>query len=180
MNALGSFISILGVVAFFVGLVIIVRPIRSLGFSRRLDGALVIIASIAVILLGEQVSPELKQQEATRAAASTAASGIAKPVSKSDVLQNIRIGGFSWAKDGFGTVMKATFVIYNDNIFPVKDITVTCTHAANSGTKIDSNTRTIYERVDARGYFSVVQMNMGFIHSAVTSSECRVTSFSRV
>ena len=38
--------------------------------------------------------------------------------------------------------MVATFVIYNDNKFPVKDLVVTCTHTANSGTVIDSNTRT--------------------------------------
>jgi hypothetical protein len=73
--------------------------------------------------------------------------------------------------------MKASFVLPNGNRFPVKDLTVTCVDAANSGTKIDSNTRTIYERIGADQHYSVAEMSMGFIHSAVTSSTCRVTNF---
>ena len=144
------------------------------------------LASLAVMALGQQISPHLRQTATAKVAASGTTTEVApqpameKPVSKSDALQNLTIGGFSWKKDDFGMMMKATFVIYNRNKFPVKDPIVTCTHAANSGTKVDSNTRMIYEQIDAGGHHSVVQMNMGFIHSAVSSSTCRVTGFSRV
>lgn len=186
MHVLGSFILLFGFAGFLFGVVIIVWPIQSLGFSRRLDGLFVVVAGIAVMLLGQQISPELRQKNAERIAASATTRDVsneatpAKPISKSEALHNVRIGGFSWEKSGFGSVMKATFVIYNDNLFPVKDVTVTCKHAADSGTIIDSNTRTIYERVDARSYYSVIGMNMGFIHSAVNSSSCRVVNFSRL
>jgi hypothetical protein len=178
MNALGQFLLTVGVIAFFVGTIAIVRPIQSLGMSRRRDGALVVAASIAIMIFGQQISPEPRQSAATKASASSTATQ-EKPLSRTEQLRNLTIGGFSWQKDGFGSVMKATFVIYNRNKFAVKDVSVTCTHAANSGTKIDSNTRTVYERINADGYQSVVQMNMGFIHSAASSSKCEVTDFSR-
>jgi len=92
-------------------------------------------------------------------------------------LANIRIGGFSWRHDGFGSVMIATFVIYNDNPGPIKDVVVTCVHAANSGTVIDSNRRTVYELIDPKSYFSVRDMNMGFINSQAERSNCKATNF---
>lgn len=100
-------------------------------------------------------------------------------VSRSGALKNFRIDGFRWEKGGFGSVMIATFVIYNDNDFSVKDITVTCVHKTKSDTVIDRNSRTLYEQISARGYHSVVDANMGFIHSAAASSVCRVTDFAR-
>ena len=98
-------------------------------------------------------------------------------MSKSEALAKLSISSSRWEKDGFGTIMKASFVLHNGNAFPVKDLTVTCVHTANSGTKIDSNTRTVYERIGADQYYSVTDMSMGFIHSAVSSSTCRVTNF---
>jgi len=48
-------------------------------------------------------------------------------------------------------VMVADFTITNLSNYTVKDLDVTCTHYANSGTEIDSNSRTIYETVPAKG-----------------------------
>ena len=110
-------------------------------------------------------------------AAEIAAIDSSKPLTKSEAMHNIRIDGFRWDKSGFGSIMIATFVIHNDNKFPVKDLVVKCTHTANSGTVVDSNTRTIFERIEARSYQSVVDMNMGFIRSAVKSSQCNVVNF---
>jgi hypothetical protein len=75
--------------------------------------------------------------------------------------------------------MKASFDIRNDNDFPVKDVEITCRHSAAFGSKIDSNTRTVYDRVSARSYLLVTDFDMGFIHSKVTSTECGVTDFAR-
>jgi len=85
-----------------------------------------------------------------------------------------------WKRDGFDVIMAANFTIQNANTFPVKDVEVTCKHFANSGTEIDSNTRTIYERVGAGGSYSVRNFNMGFIHSQVKRTECSVTDFERL
>ncbi|MEA2950686.1 MAG: hypothetical protein QOJ96_206 [Alphaproteobacteria bacterium] len=177
MNALGNFLIMSSLVGFIVGAVAVVRPIQSLGLSRRRDGLFVMAASFVIMILGgSQVSPEPRQNAAASASTTPAAE---RPVSRAEALQNLTIGGFSWQKDGFGSVMMATFVIYNGNKFAVKDIAVTCARSANSGTKIDSNARTVYERIEAGSYQSVVKMNMGFIHSAASSSACNVTGFSR-
>jgi hypothetical protein len=56
----------------------------------------------------------------------------------------------SWTKGGFDSIMIANFTVKNSTKYSVKDITVTCTHYAASGTEIDSNTRTIYEMVKGK------------------------------
>lgn len=118
----------------------------------------------------------------TTQAAAIADEGASKRSSSlaySEVLAKLRVTGFSFRKEGFGTMMKATFVVHNDSLIPVKDIEVTCNHSANSGTIIDSNTRTVYEVVNSKSYVSVVNMDMGFIHSKVVDSSCKITAFSR-
>lgn len=192
MDALGNVLMFCGVIAFVLGVVTIVWPLHRLGLSRRFDGVLVIAASFALVALAQQVSPELKAQATAQATARAAAAQEApatrptpapapvRYVSNSEALKSIRLGGLRWEKSGFGTVMVATFTVYNDNPFPIKDVEVTCVHSTNSGTVIDRNTRTIYERLDARGYVAVPEMNMGFIHSAANSTRCAPTDFSRV
>lgn len=123
--------------------------------------------------------PEDKVAASTTASEIKRGNDVQKPISKSDALNNFRIDALSWRKSGFGLVMVATFMIHNDNDFAVKDVAITCKHAANSGTGIDSNTRSIHESVGARGYYSVENMNMGFISSDASSSICRVVNFSK-
>jgi hypothetical protein len=80
-----------------------------------------------------------------------------------------------WQKSGFGNVMIADFTVHNPTQLRFKDFEVTCTHRAPSGTKIDSNTRTIYEVVEPNSTKQVNEMNMGFIDSQVASSHCEIT-----
>jgi hypothetical protein len=103
----------------------------------------------------------------------------APQLSRSDALSNVSVRNVRWRRDGFDVTMTASFTIQNTNTFPIKDVEVTCRHFANSGTQIDSNTRTVYERVSAGGSFSVRNFNMGFIHSQVKRTECSVTDFGR-
>jgi hypothetical protein len=184
MDLLGSVLVFAGSVMLGLGIVWTIRPIPSLGMTRRVDGALLLVAAVSVAALGSQLDPDIQKSTPTKAQAtvSTSASGRAqpvrpKPISKAEALAKLSISSFRGGKDGFGTVLIASFVLHNGNTFPVKDLTVTCVHAGNSGTRIDSNTRTVYERIGADQYYSVTDLNMGFIHSAATSTSCRVTNF---
>lgn len=187
MDALGNILVIAGLGAFLLGTAVIIWPISSLGLSKRRDGLLFIAAAFALVFLGQQVSPTLKKKADERVAVQASApeptpaaiASVERPLSHEEALRNVTIGSFYWDKDGFGTIMKATFVIHNRNKFPVKDVQVTCTHSANSGTKIDSNTRTVYERISSDGSKAIVGFNMGFMHSAATASKCAVTGFAR-
>jgi hypothetical protein len=87
----------------------------------------------------------------------------------------VSIESFSWSKEGFGSVMEANFTIKNSLPWPIKDILVQCSHAAPSGTTIDSNTRTIYERIEPNKTKQIRKFNMGFIHSQAQRSGCEVT-----
>jgi hypothetical protein len=80
----------------------------------------------------------------------------------------------SWTKGGFDSVMIANFTVKNPTKYSVKDISVTCTHYAASGTEIDSNTRTIYEMVKAKDQKRIREFNMGFIHSQTQRTRCQI------
>jgi hypothetical protein len=43
---------------------------------------------------------------------------------------------FTWRKDAFDTIMMANFTIRNNGPQPVKDLEITCTHSASSGTGV--------------------------------------------
>lgn len=87
--------------------------------------------------------------------------------------ENVSLSAANLTK-GVG-VMTATFTFENKNPFAVKDLTVKCDHLAPSGTKIDSNTRTVFEIVPKNGKKTVRDVNMGFIHSQSAKSGCEIT-----
>jgi len=95
---------------------------------------------------------------------------------REDVASSVRILDWSWSKGGFGNIMKADFQMRNDSRYDIKDIVVKCTHFGKSGTEIDSNTRTIYDVIEA-GETKVFQdFSMGFIHSQTDTSRPSIES----
>jgi len=97
------------------------------------------------------------------------------PSPSDTAVRNVELVKFSWSTGGFDNIMMATFAVRNNNDFAVKDITIKCTHSANSGTIIDSNERTIYERIEPRKIRTFRDFNMGFINSQAARSRCEVT-----
>lgn len=93
---------------------------------------------------------------------------------KTVALRDVSLALDSWSKGGFDNIMLANFTIKNATKYSVKDITVTCTHSAASGTEIDSNTRTIYERVKPKDQKRIRDFNMGFIHNQAQSRRCEI------
>ena len=136
--------------------------------------------TISFIWLGTMVfaiprsenSRDVRPATTTSISTQTTAPQVVNP--KEQALSQIRID-VRWSTGGFGSVMLADFSVSNSSPYPVKDLEVTCTHFANSGTQIDSNTQTIYEVVPAKGKKVVRDFNMGFIHSQATSTSCKVT-----
>jgi len=116
----------------------------------------------------------LRDEETVKAEAREAA---AKEAAKEARRQSVTIEKFAWGKGGFDNVMLADFTLKNSNSFPVKDVVVTCEHTANSGTQIDSSTRTIYEAIKANGSKAIRRFNMGLINTQVARSSCKVTGF---
>jgi predicted RNA methylase len=112
----------------------------------------------------DTVSKEVEKQNAAAAA----------------LAANLEIVDFKWAKEGFGSVMEADFKIRNNGPDDLKDIEITCQHAAPSGTMIDKNVRTIYEVVKAGETKEFKNFSMGFIDSQATKSGATVTKAVKV
>jgi hypothetical protein len=175
----------LGAPALLIGLVLcIFSSTRQLGKTTATCGAaaLAFVITCAIFAPKPTINATATQTAKSKEVAQVPENKPQKPtqLSRTDILKNIRIAAFRWEKSGFGSVMMATFVIYNDNSFPVKDVEVTCIHKTKTDTTIDRNRKTVYEVISQRGYQSVVKLNMGIIHSAVDSSTCTATNFAKV
>lgn len=96
---------------------------------------------------------------------------------KEEARSQVKLENFEWTTGGFGSVMEADFKIKNDSKYLVKDIEITCTHSAKSGTVIDSNKRVIYDSVEAGKTKTIKKFNMGFINSQANQSSCEITDF---
>ena len=92
---------------------------------------------------------------------------------KEQALSTVKLD-FEWGTGGFGNIMEANFTIKNPSNYDIKDITIKCRHFAKSGTLIDSNTRTIYDIVQAKSNKRFERFNMGFIHSQAEKSNCAI------
>ncbi|MDQ3816511.1 MAG: zinc ribbon domain-containing protein, partial [Acidobacteriota bacterium] len=104
---------------------------------------------LGVVILMVTLTPTESRERyiaANQGASSISSQNTSTPIEspREAALRQVKIG-FKWSKGGFGSVMIADFVIENSSNYIIKDLEVTCTHFANSGTQIDSNTRTIYE-----------------------------------
>lgn len=94
---------------------------------------------------------------------------------KQQQIYQVTIKKLNWSKGGFDNVMMVNATFENKGTVDVKDLELTCEHYSNSGTKIDSNSRVIYEVVKAGKSKSIRNFNMGFIHSQAASTNCRIT-----
>lgn len=81
---------------------------------------------------------------------------------------------YKCSKSDIGILM-ADFSITNNSASEIKDIEITCEHYGKSGTKIDSNKRTIYDIIPAYETKFFNDFNMGFVHSQAHSTVCRCT-----
>lgn len=80
--------------------------------------------------------------------------------------------GVRWQKGGFGAVMIADLTISNKSTLNVKDILITCNIHGASGTKIDTKSKTIYEKFPARQTKTISDVNFGFISDQANSVNC--------
>jgi hypothetical protein len=85
----------------------------------------------------------------------------------------------TWSKGGFGSVMVASFTIQNDNDFSVKDLVIGCSLIGNSGTRIGSVTKTLYETVPKHSTKAFGDVNFGFVNEQARRAECEVHAASQ-
>jgi hypothetical protein len=79
-----------------------------------------------------------------------------------------------WTRGGFDAVFLADFTITNNNPYPIKDLEIICNGYAESGTRIDSNTRDIYTTLQPGETKTYKKFNMGFLHSQVKKIGCSI------
>ncbi|MCY1260045.1 hypothetical protein D9M68_100150 [compost metagenome] len=80
----------------------------------------------------------------------------------------------TYRKVAFDTILQVDFTIKNGLPWSIKDITITCELYSPSLTKIDQNTRTIYERIEGGKTRIFRNFDMGFIHSQTAKGRCHI------
>ncbi len=94
---------------------------------------------------------------------------------KEEALAALEIKKLNWHKGGFDNVMLVDVKFQNNGKRDVKDVELECVHFSNSGTRIDSNKKVIYEIVPAGKSLSVKEFSMGFIHTQAASTNCTIS-----
>jgi hypothetical protein len=79
-------------------------------------------------------------------------------------------------REGFGAVLIVDLTLRNDSLSDLKDFQITCVGKGRSGTAMDSNTKVIYDFVEARKTRTIRNVNMGLVQSQVASLSCTVDS----
>ncbi|MGE6790892.1 hypothetical protein ACQKFS_02565 [Pseudomonas guineae] len=79
---------------------------------------------------------------------------------------------FKGSKDG--GLLYVDFTVINNSPQKIKDIEIECIHNGKSGSRIDSNKRTIYDIVDPRSRKTFKRFSMGIIHSQATQTRCSI------
>lgn len=87
----------------------------------------------------------------------------------------LEITRYQGRKGGFGSVLLVSLTVKNKAAFPIRDFELKCVHQGPSGSDMDMNVRTVYERIPAHGSKHIPEVSMGFIHSQATSSRCEIT-----
>lgn len=82
---------------------------------------------------------------------------------------------YEWSKTGFGSVMEVDFTITNASKYQIKDIEISCSDFAKSGTLIDKNERVIFDVINAGQTKKFPRFNMGFIHDQTEKVSCSIT-----
>jgi hypothetical protein len=89
-------------------------------------------------------------------------------------VSSLSLENIKWHTDGFGTVMMLDATVKNSGSRSVKDVKIECDSFGKSGTKVDTNTKVIYDTFPAKKTTNVKNFNMGFINSQAASSSCSV------
>ena len=131
---------------------------------------------LALLFIGYLASLASKEDYSSSRSSSSNSSSYSKPDPKKTIKPLLSLD-FAWSKKGFDNIMSANFTIKNMSELDVKDIEITCNHYSKSKTKIDSNTRTIYEVFKKHSTRTISDFDMGFIHSQANSSSCEITDF---
>lgn len=128
----------------------------------------VIVGLVVLVLIG-----------ALNSSPSRPSTGTARPEPalspRETAFQATELVDYSWRKE-FGSTMEASFTIRNNGAKAIKDIEIECIHFAPSGTRIDSNKRTIYEVIEPGKTRVFKDFSMGFMHSQADSSNCKIKS----
>jgi hypothetical protein len=147
-------------------------PMQSRGVISSLARLFVIV--FVIIPIGIAIFMSVYQSETSPSSGGDSTTSRA-PDPKETALSNIELKNLSWQKAGFDNVMEVSVTFVNKGARDVKDIELKCEHFSNSGTRIDSNKKTIYEVVPAGKSKSIKNFNMGFIHSQAAKTSCFVS-----
>jgi hypothetical protein len=89
---------------------------------------------------------------------------------------NVGVSFLNYDRGGFGAVVIGDFLIHNGNNKTINDIEIVCHGYSKTGSKIDSNKRTIYEYISPYSYKSIDKYNIGFVHPDVSYFKCKAVS----
>lgn len=79
-----------------------------------------------------------------------------------------------WEKGGFDNIAFVWAIIENKSEHSFKDIEIECDFNGQSGTRLSTGKKTVYEAFPAKSTRKINRFSMGLIHSQVSNGSCRI------
>ncbi|TXH93009.1 MAG: zinc ribbon domain-containing protein [Rheinheimera sp.] len=97
-----------------------------------------------------------------------------------EAIKKIELGYIRWERVAFDTAISASFTLKNGNDFNVKDVEISCTLFAMSGTEMGKKEFVIYDLFLANSEQKITNFNVGFVHPQVVEylTKCEVIGVS--
>lgn len=89
-------------------------------------------------------------------------------------MELVTLKKIAWNSYNFRGLLRIDVVIKNDLSWPIKDLTLTCTMIAPSGTLLGQATRTIYEKIETKSEKSISNFDMGFVDPQGKLNGCTI------
>lgn len=154
------------------------KPRKKTSWVAWVLGGLMLIGLLNMMLAPPPVAtspsvadvPEPKQEPI--AVSEPVAPPVEAPIADESALSMTQLE-FKGHKDG--GLLYVDFTVINNGSQQIKDIEIECVHNGKSGSRIDSNTRTIYDVVGPRSRKTFKRFSMGIIHSQATQTRCSIS-----
>ena len=98
-----------------------------------------------------------------------------KTEARRNAAAHLQLIDFQWRKAQFGSAIEADFGVRNTGRVPLKDFEITCVGLAPSGTKVDSRTCTILERIEPGQTRHFKSVNFSFLSPEATQAKATIT-----
>jgi hypothetical protein len=133
-----------------------------------------VLLVFALAMCADKKNPPTSEPQVDQARAAAAAERERRAAEHREKVEAIRVTKIRWRLDGFGSVLILAPTLQNTGQSEVRDIKLTCTLLARSGTTVGTVSHVVYDLLPAGKARSFPEVNLGFVNEQSAKLGCEV------